>query len=201
MGGRPLDTSRAETDLVDEARRGKAAAYEELVRRYQRLAFRTAYTIVGGAAEAEDAAQEAFVKAWVALDRFRPGAPFRPWLLRIVANEARNRRTATWRRSTVALGAAERRPSVDPARSPEGAALAAERQDTLLEAIGSLRDDDRMVIACRYFLELSEAETATVLGCARGTVKSRLSRALERLRNHPALATRDGSIWQEAIDE
>ena len=82
------------TALIERACHGDIGAYEELVRQHQDLAYRTAYLITGGAAEAEDAAQEAFVKAYYALGRFRAGAPFRPWLLRIVVNEARNRRKA-----------------------------------------------------------------------------------------------------------
>jgi RNA polymerase sigma-70 factor (ECF subfamily) len=157
-------------------------AYEALVLRYQELAFRTAYLIAGGAADAEDAAQEAFVKAYYALPRFRAGAPFRPWLLRIVANEARNRRKAAGRREGLALRAAGDRPAGEAAPSPEAAALAAEEQRALLAALHRLREDDRRVIALRYFLDLSEAEMAAALGCPRGTVKSRLARALRRLR-------------------
>src|SRR4029077_10773432 len=81
-----------DSELVERARRGDEDAYEELVRAYQGIAFRTAYVIAGSASDAEEAAQEAFVKAYRALGRFRPGSPFRPWLLQIVANEARNRR-------------------------------------------------------------------------------------------------------------
>jgi RNA polymerase sigma factor (sigma-70 family) len=62
--------------------------------------------------------------------------------------------------------------------------VAAEQRRRLLDAVEALREDDRLVISCRYFLELSEEETAAALGIARGTVKSRLSRALERLRAH-----------------
>lgn len=168
--------------LVERARNGDGQAYDELVRRYQGLAFRTGYLITGGVAEAEDAAQEAFVKAFQALPRFRAGAPFRPWLLQIVANEARNRRKAASRRLHLALRAAADRPSGDAAPSPEAAALAGEERAALLGALNALREDDRRVIAYRYFLDLSEGEMATALGCARGTVKSRLSRALGRLR-------------------
>jgi RNA polymerase sigma factor (sigma-70 family) len=178
VGGRPLD----EAELVERARTGDAASYELLVGRYQELAFRAAYLIAGGTAEAEDAAQEAFVKAYYALPRFRAGAPFRPWLLQIVANEARNRRRAAGRREHLALRAADDRPLDDAAPSPEGAALAAEERATLLAALETLRAEDRQVLAYRYFLDLSEAEMANALGCARGTVKSRLSRALGRLR-------------------
>jgi RNA polymerase sigma factor (sigma-70 family) len=176
--GRPLD----DQELVEQARGGDARAYEALVRQYQDLAFRTAYVIAGSAADAEDAAQEGFVKAWYALSRFRVGAAFRPWLLTIVANEARNRRRSGRRQDDLALRVAEDRPSGDAAPSPEAAALAAEQRRLLLAAVGRLGESDRQVIACRYFLDLSEAEMAGALGCRPGTVKSRLSRALGRLR-------------------
>ena len=178
MEGRPTEDS----GLVERAKHGDQDAYAELVTRYQAMAARTAYVITGSDADAEEAAQEAFVKAYYALDRFRPGAPFRPWLLRIVANEAINRRKAAGRRPTVDLSVALDRPSPDTALSPEGAALASERRDLVLAALRALRDEDRLVIAYRYFFELSEAEMAEALGVARGTVKSRLSRALDRLR-------------------
>ncbi len=165
-------------------------AYEILVRRYQDLAYRTAYLITGRAADAEDAAQEGLVKAWYALGRFRAGAPFRPWLLTIVSNEARNRRRSGRRQDDLALRVAEVRPSGDAAPSPEAAALAHERRQALLTVVGRLPERDRQAIAARFFLELSEAEMATVLGCRRGTVKSRLSRALARLRT--ALADQEG---------
>jgi RNA polymerase sigma factor (sigma-70 family) len=153
------------------------------VRRYQDIAFRTAFLVVGEAAEAEDAVQDAFVKAYAALSRFRFGAPLRPWLLQIVANEARNRRVAAGRRAHLALRAAEDRPADEASPSPETAALAAEERGALLRAVNALRPEDRQTIAFRYFLDLSEAEMADALGCARGTVKSRLFRALGRLRD------------------
>ena len=144
---------------------------------------RTAQLACGDASEAQDAVQEAFVKAYSALGRFRPGAPFRPWLLRIVVNEARNRRRSAGRRSGLAVRIAEDRPKGDAAPSPEAAVLANEARRELLAGLERLSHDDRLVIGCRYFLELSEAETATALGVPRGTVKSRLSRALGRLRS------------------
>ncbi len=134
MEGRPLE----DTELVELARQGDGDAYDALVRRYQELAFRTAYLITGAAAEAEDAAQEGFVKAYYALARFRPGAPFRPWLLRIVANEARNRRKAAALRAGLALRVADDRPAEDAAPSPEAAALASERRAALLGALVQL---------------------------------------------------------------
>jgi RNA polymerase sigma-70 factor, ECF subfamily len=175
--GRPLD----ERELVARAQRGDVDAYEELVRAYQGIAVRTAYVLAGSAADAEEAAQDAFVKAYRALWRFRSGAPFKPWLLRIVANEARNRRRSAGRRTALALRAAQV-PSGEAAPSPEAALIGAERREQLIAALDRLGDSDREAIACRYFLDLSEAETAAALGIRRGTVKSRLSRALERLR-------------------
>jgi RNA polymerase sigma-70 factor (ECF subfamily) len=176
--------SRPPTDeeLVERAKRGDKAAYEELVRAHQGIAFRTAYLVAGTAAEAEDAAQDAFVKAYRALGRFRRGAPFRPWLLQIVANEARNRRRSSGRRAGLALRVAAEGSSGGAAPSPEGALVAGEDRERLLAAVNELREEERLVIACRYFLELSEEETAAALGVPVGTVKSRNARALARLR-------------------
>jgi RNA polymerase sigma-70 factor, ECF subfamily len=171
-----------ESELVERARRGDEDAYGELVRAHQGIAFRTAYLVAGNAAEAEDAAQEGFVKAYRALGRFRTGAPFRPWLLRIVANEARNRRRSAGRRAALARRAAAEETSGGAAPSPEGALLGREEHERLLAAINALREEERLVISCRYFLELSEEETAAALGVRRGTIKSRTSRALARLR-------------------
>jgi RNA polymerase sigma factor (sigma-70 family) len=179
MEGRPLE----ESELVERARDGDVEAYEELVRRYQDVAVRTAYVVSGNGADAQDAAQEAFVRAYYALGRFRMGAAFRPWLLRIVANEAINRRRAARRQASLALQVTARAASFeDAAPSPETAALALEQQEELVAAMNELRPEDRLVIAYRYFFELSESEMAEAMGCARGTVKSRLSRALARLR-------------------
>jgi RNA polymerase sigma-70 factor (ECF subfamily) len=175
---RPLD----EAELVERARRGDLDAWETIVRTYQGLAFRTAYLLAGSAADAEEAAQDGFVKAHRALGRFRRGAELRPWLLRIVANEARNRRRSAGRRERLALrAAAEVRPG-DAVPSPEAALLAGEERARLLAAVETLADEHREAIACRYFLGLSEEETAAALGIRGGTVKSRLSRALARLR-------------------
>ena len=168
-------------------------AYEELVRRHQDVAVRTAHLIAPDG-DAEDACQEAFLKAHAALGRFRSGSPFRPWLLRIVANEARNRRRSAGRRTGLVLRAAEDRPSDDAAPSPESAVLAHESRTALLAAVNRLRDEDREVIGARYFLELSESETADALRIPRGTVKSRLSRALSRLRDTMAAAEPEGNL-------
>jgi len=189
--GRPLE----DAELVARAKQGDVRAFEALVERYRDVAFRTAYLIARGSADAEDATQEAFVKAYYALDRFRPDAPFRPWILRIVANEARNRARSARRRETLALrladdgGADARsdlvsgRPSGASAQAPEAAAISSERARMLLTALAELPERDRLVVSCRYLLELTEAETAAALDMRPGTVKSRLSRALDKLRS------------------
>jgi RNA polymerase sigma factor (sigma-70 family) len=176
--GRPLE----DAELVELAKGGDVRAYGELVDRYREISFRTAYLIARNSADAEDATQDAFVKAYYALDRFRTADPFRPWILRIVSNEARNRRRSAGRRERLALRVIERRGPGDAAPSPDAAAIAQETRRTLLAALETLPERDRQVIACRYLLELSEAETARTLGVRPGTVKSRLSRALTRLR-------------------
>jgi RNA polymerase sigma factor (sigma-70 family) len=174
---------RPEPELLARARDGDADAYAELVRAHADLAFRTAMLITANAADAEEAAQDGFLKAWRALPRFRMGEPFRPWVLTIVANEARNRRRSAGRRERLVLRAAgEGRAPGEAAPSPESALLAGEVRGELLAALDRLREDDRLVLGCRYLLDLSEAETATALGVRRGTVKSRTSRALGRLR-------------------
>jgi RNA polymerase sigma factor (sigma-70 family) len=176
--GRPLD----ESDLIRRAQRGDTHAYEELVHAYQGIAFRTAYVIARNAGDAEEAAQDGFVKAWRALGRFREGSPFRPWLLSIVANEARNRLRSAGRRANLVLRAATEEPSGGAAPSPEAALLSAEQRGALVAAVEELPEEQRTVVSLRYFLGLSEHEVAETLGIPQGTVKSRTARALQRLR-------------------
>ena len=170
------------------AQRGDDGAFAELVLAHREIAFRVAYLITGNPSDAEDAAQDGFVKAWRALGRFRTGEPWRPWLLAIVANEARNRRRSAGRRAQLALRAQQLPVSQggagsgEAAPSPEASVLAAAERRELLAALDSLPEPSRLVLSCRYLLELSEQETAAALGLRRGTVKSRTARALERLK-------------------
>ena len=164
------------------AQRGDPRAYEELVRPHEEIAFRVAYVITRNAADAEDAVQDALVKAWRALGRFRAGEPLRPWLLRIAAN--RQPATAAARPSGASAYLALRaaRSLREAAPSPEDAVLDAAQRGALLAALDELSADAREVLACRYLLDLSEEETAAALDIARGTVKSRSARALDRLK-------------------
>jgi RNA polymerase sigma-70 factor (ECF subfamily) len=168
--------------LAARARDGDVGAFESLVARHEGIAFRVAWLVVGDRGDAEDAVQDAFVKAYLAMPRFHPGAAFRPWVLRIVANEARNRRRSSRRRDGLALRASAEGDSV-VAPSPEAVALDRTDAEALVAALGRLRERDRLVVAYRYLFEMSEAETADALDVPTGTVKSRLSRALARLRS------------------
>jgi RNA polymerase sigma-70 factor (ECF subfamily) len=180
---RPLSESQTqEAELVLRAQRGDVDAYEQLVRAYEQLAFRTAFVITRSAADAEDAVQDAFFKAYRSLPRFRTHLPLRPWLLQIVSNEARNRRRSAQRRDALTFRFASAEAMRTPT-NPEAVAEASAEQRELLRHVNAMEENDRLVIACRYFLDLDTEETSAALGVPIGTVKSRLSRALERLRS------------------
>jgi RNA polymerase sigma factor (sigma-70 family) len=170
-----------ERELALRAQRGDPHAFAALVDGHREIAFRLAVVITRSATEAEEATQDALVKAWRALPRFRVDDPFRPWLLRIVANEARNRRRSYGRRTRLHERAAVASPG-GAAPSPEELTVAADDHRRLVDALSALPDEARLVLTCRYLLELSEAETAAALGVRTGTVKSRTARALDRLR-------------------
>jgi RNA polymerase sigma-70 factor (ECF subfamily) len=163
-------------------RAGDKDAYAVLVHRHAPTAVRVA-AMLGAGPDAEDVVQESFVKAYVGLGRFRPGAPFRPWLLQIVANETRNlRRTAGRRDARERSAWAQTEPLLlESSLEPEQAVLSTERRAELVAGLADLSDEHRKVITCRYLLELDESETAAVLAWPRGTVKSRLHRGMRRL--------------------
>ncbi|MCW8095384.1 RNA polymerase sigma factor [Streptomyces tauricus] len=178
-GGRIVD----EAAVIARVRAGEAEAYAQLVRAHTGLALRAAAAL-GAGADAEDVVQQAFFKAYCTLGRFRDGAAFRPWLLSIVANETRNTvRTAVRQRTLAgreaALVVAE--PLIPESADPATAALETERRTALLTALESLGEEHRLVVTYRYLLEMDESETAQALGWPRGTVKSRLNRALRKL--------------------
>lgn len=179
MEGRPLD----EQELIARSQKGETGAFEQLVRIHQGNALRVAYLVVRDHAEAEDVTQEAFVKVYRSLAGFRRGSPFRPWLLRIVRNEALNRVRSRHRRESMAVRVANDSASGDAAPSPEAVVLTEDERGRLLSVIDELPGRYRDVVAYRYLLEMSEAEPSAILGIALGTVKSRTSRALERLRS------------------
>ena len=179
--GRPPD----DVALAERAKHGDERAFEELVRMYQGIAFRTAYLLTGSAADAEDAVQTGFVKAWSALPRFRPGAAFRPWLLRIVANEAHNRRRSGEQRResrsrlrAAAADASGRRGPVSRRGPPSSESSARSSCARWSGSTSAIETCSRAATSSSF----RRTRRRTVLGVRRGTVKSRTSRALERLR-------------------
>lgn len=163
------------TQLIQRARRGEDAAVETIVAQHQEAMFRMAFLLLGDAADAEDTAQEALIRALAALHRFDPARPLRPWLLSITANLAKNRLRSRWRYLTALRRAAQETiPPPDDLRAAEAASL--------WQAVRRLNAADQEIIYLRFFLELSVSETAQALDVQEGTVKSRLSRALARLR-------------------
>ena len=171
-----------ETELIAAAQSGDVAAYEKLVLLHEQTALRAAFLVVRDPKLAEDVSQEAFIKAYRSLGTFRAGAPFRPWLMRIVINQARNLNRADRSRAATAQRYGDELRSHGQGPSPESAVVETERRDRLLDAVARLRRDDQTAIHMRYFLELETDEIAHILGCAEGTVRSRVHRASRRLR-------------------
>ena len=158
-----------------EAQRGSAAALEQLFRAHWNRAYRAALLVVGDAAAAEDIAQESFLAAVRALDRFDRRRPFGPWLHRIVVNRA-----IDWGRAR----ALRRELALDGVAEPAAAAEAVRdggRSEELAGALASLVPEQRAVIVLRYLLDYTPGEIAELLDLPRGTVNSRLRRGLDRL--------------------
>lgn len=176
----PSIDHRSDAALVAATRAGDRGAFAELVRRHQRSAVLAATVALGSATDADEVAQEGFVKAYAALHRFDPSAPFRPWLLRIVVNTARNRHRFARRQQRLALRVAAQVPVAGPA--PDEVAGHRAEAEAMVRAINRLRAADRLILSYRWYEQLTEAEIAVALGCPAGTVKSRLNRAMGRLR-------------------
>jgi RNA polymerase sigma factor (sigma-70 family) len=173
--------SAGERTLVRNAQAGDSAAYARLVRRHEPLAYRVA-AFVAGPNHADEVTQVAFINAFRALHRFDPTRRFEPWLLRIVVNEARSARRSEGRQVALQSRTAAELAAPRGAEQPESRVLRTETRHALRAALARLPSKHREVVVCRYLLELSEEETSAVLGLRPGTVKSRLSRALARLR-------------------
>lgn len=169
-----------DTEAVARARAGDDAAWYDIVRAHQEAVFRFAYLALGDAHEAEDIGQEVFVRAFRALDTFDTSRPLRPWLLSITSNLCSNRRRSVGRY----FAALKRAYFTQETSTALGEHTAEEWEaHTLWKAVQRLKRHEQEVVYLRFFLELSEAEMAQALNIAPGTVKSRLHRALQRLRS------------------
>lgn len=168
-----------EPTLIRHVANGDAAAWEPLVLAHQEAVFRLSYLLLGDPDDAEDVAQETFLRAWKHLKRFDPTRPLRPWLLSIASNLASNRRRSAGRYFAALTRAFRDEPASVTIEEKSSQHMQA---NDLWKAVRTLNVADQKIVYLRYFLDLSVAETAEVLQVADGTVKSRLSRALEKLR-------------------
>jgi len=175
----PGERVLGDDELAARARHGDRDAFGTLMRRHQRAALRVA-AVIGGTDEAGDVVQEAMIKAFASLTAHRGDGSVRAWLLRIVANEAKNHLRGRTRR----LHRDDRHARLElrSADTAEVDAIAALERQRVAAALARLALNDRTVLACRFVAGLSEAETADALRLPPGTVKSRTSRALSRLR-------------------
>ena len=166
-------------ELVRRAKAGDRSAMTELLGAHATQAYRLALHIVRNQADAEDAIQNAFVKAFTNLDRFDERRPFAPWLLRIVTRESLNllraekTRFAFWQRQPKV---------VETEDSPESVVLDSAVHRDVVAAVNRLKTKDRLVLTLSYFMGINEAEIAETMGIKPGTVKWRKHKALGRLR-------------------
>lgn len=173
--------------LIAACQRGDQAAFGEIVRRYQRPVHRLAWSLTRNASDADDLAQETFVRAWGAIGRFERGLPLYPWLARIVTNQAfslfrtRRRRPETPIEPLLEAG---RQWGVDD--DPAGHSERSERDARLRECFGRLSEEHQAVLALRAVQDLSYDEIAQALSIPAGTVMSRLSRARAELKRQLA---------------
>jgi RNA polymerase sigma-70 factor (ECF subfamily) len=166
--------AEAEAALIAKAQRGDRGAYGELVRHYQRGVIRVVYRMCGDMELAQDAAQDAFIRAWLNLEQFTPGTSLRNWLYRIAVNAAldvlrRDAKTAGKDLETLTLP--------DPQDGPEAALLKKERETAVRQALLELPEAGRSVLVLREYGELSYKEIAAALDIPLGTVMSRLNYA------------------------
>jgi len=181
--GRISSAGSSDDALIAAAQAGDAAAFAEIVRRYQRAVYRVAWALTRNAADADDLAQETFVRAWGAIGRFERGLPLHPWLARIATNLAyslfrtRRRRPETPLEPLLEAG---RQWGVDD--DPAEHAAKHERSARLRECFAQLAPEHQAVLALRVVQDLSYDEIAAALGVPPGTVMSRLSRARAELR-------------------
>jgi RNA polymerase sigma-70 factor (ECF subfamily) len=182
----PTAPPAGEDTLVERARSGDLDAFNQLVELHQRSVFNLALRMIGNAASAEDAAQEAFLHAYRSINSFR-GANFRAWLMRIAANASTDELRRRARRPALSLqqpppGADEPIDLPDPAAGPEAQALSAEDRDRIQVALLTLPNDQRIAVIMCDIEGFAYDEIALSMRCSIGTVKSRIARGRDKLR-------------------
>jgi len=182
------NTPPDEIGLVQKAREGDLAAYDELVRRYQERIYATVYHMTSNHEDANDLAQEAFIKAYSALKSFKGGSSFYTWLYRIAVNKTINFLKQRKNKNHMSLNDLDFNAEHDPdlvalvsENTPRRAAGLTELQEKLNEALQKLSDDHRMVVTLHDVQGLSHDEIAAIMGCNIGTVRSRLFYARQQL--------------------
>ncbi len=175
----------ADTDLVSRAAGGDAAAFQSLVERHRGLVYRVAYQFAGNHHDAEDIAQEVFIKVFRSLDRFRQDAQVTSWMYRIAMNACIDHRRRHRSAAAAPFGEeAEQRMLNTPEETPgpEERAYAGELGEVLESEIGRLPKGQRVVFVMRHHQGMKLSEIADALGLAEGTVKRQLHAAVHRLR-------------------
>ena len=174
--------------MIKKAANGDQSAFEQLVVQYQTPVYRLCFRMVGNAEDAADLTQEAFLKAWRCLDGFQFKSAFSTWLYRLASNVCLDHLRSRKRSQAVPLVVACEDSEVlvidppDPAPLPEEQVVLSEERQILQAALDSLETEERRLLTLRVVNDLSYAEIAALLEIKEGTVKSRLSRARERLR-------------------
>ena len=173
-----------ELDWVELARDGDQAAFGRLVLAHQTPVYNLAYRMLGNAGEAEEAAQEAFLRAYTHLDRYDPGRSFRTWLLSIASHyciDRLRRRRFTWMPLEDELASPERVRFASKGRNPETAMMQREREAQIQHLLGKLSPTDRAAVTLCYWYDYSYEEIAETLNLTESAVKSRLYRARRAL--------------------
>ncbi len=180
-----------EAEAIRLCQEGSPDAFRHLVEQHKNTLYGTAVLMTGDRSVAEEHVQEAFLSAWRGIGRFQRGRPFKPWIVRILVN----RIVSSRRRNRAPTAPLEHADRVTGSADVLESAMSAERRDEVQAALGRLSPRHHEVVVLRYFAELSLSEVAAAIGVREGTVKSRLSRALGRLREE-LLETCDMEGWR-----
>jgi len=189
--------------LVQKSKNGDLEAFDQLVLRYESKVFNLAYRFMGNYADASDLAQETFIRLYQSLVSFRGDSSFSTWLFRVAANACRDELRKRQRRKNVSMDemvalSPANVPVADNAYSPEETVQRHEVQRQVQECLKQLSDDHRLILVMREIQDLSYEEIAEVLQCSLGTVKSRINRARnalkERMTNTRELLSHDGRL-------